>query len=54
MNPRGPAGFVKAVLCTPLKKVAPNGVREAAMLLAARVLGVAHKTNRSGNNMSQR
>jgi hypothetical protein len=54
MNARAVSSLAKAVLLAPLKKVAPNGVREAALLLAAQVLGVAHKTNRSGNNMSQR
>jgi len=45
---------VRAALRVPVRKVAPNGVREAVVLAAARLLGVAHRTNPSGNNMSQR
>lgn len=58
MNTRLAAKLVKSVLLAPLRKVAPGGltegVREAAVQVASRVLGVAHKTNPSGNNMSQR
>jgi hypothetical protein len=54
MNGRLAANLVKAVLLAPLRKVAPDGVREAAVQVAAKVVGVAHKTNPSGNNMSQR
>ncbi len=48
------AKAARAVIAAPLKKLAPHGVREAALLAAAKVLGVAHKTNASGNNLSQR
>ncbi len=54
MNTGLAARLVKAVLLAPLRKVAPNGVREAVVQVAAKVVGMAHKTNPSGNNMSQR
>jgi hypothetical protein len=46
--------LLKRIVTAPVRAVAPNGVREAALLAAAKLLGVAHKTNPSGNNMSQR
>ena len=52
------ASLLKAALLAPIRPivrtVAPHGVKEAALLVASRVLGVAHRTNASGNNMSQR
>lgn len=58
MNGRLAKNLVKDVVLAPLRasvrKLVPHGVREAAVRAAAKVLGVAHKTNPSGNNMSQR
>jgi hypothetical protein len=46
--------LARTLVQAPLKKLAPHGVREAALLAAAKLLGVAHRTNASGNNLSQR
>lgn len=46
--------LVRVVVSAPVRKLAPNGVREAALLTAAKVLGFSHRTNASGNNLSQR
>jgi hypothetical protein len=54
MNAGPLVAALRAVARAPVRKLAPNGVREALLLAAAKVLGVAHKTNPSGNNMSQR
>ena len=54
MNARLAMDLVKAVLVAPLRKVVPHGLREAVVQTAAKVVAVAHKTNPSGNNMSQR
>jgi hypothetical protein len=54
MNARLVADLAKAVLRAPLARVAPTGVRNAVRDAVAKVLSVAHKTNASGNNMSQR
>ncbi|MDP2310750.1 MAG: hypothetical protein Q8P18_32330 [Pseudomonadota bacterium] len=54
MNARLATDLVKTLLLAPLRKLVPRGVREAVVQTAAKVLGVAHKTNPSGNNMSQR
>jgi hypothetical protein len=50
----GLSQLAKQVVTAPLRRIAPHGLREAALLAAARILGFAHKTNASGNNMSQR
>ncbi|MES2640531.1 MAG: hypothetical protein V4850_13645 [Myxococcota bacterium] len=54
MNTRLAVDLVKGMLLAPLRKVVPRGVREAVVQTAAKVVSVAHKTNPSGNNMSQR
>jgi hypothetical protein len=50
MNLKLAAELVKGVV----RKLAPSDVKDRVRDAVAKVLTVAHKTNPSGNNMSQR
>ena len=54
MNLKLAGELAKSLVLGPVRKILPASLRQAARETVAKVVSLAHKTNASGNNMSQR